>query len=105
MKTFKIESMLGGWFLGDFDPSIYKTKEIEIGMKKIPKGEVADNHYHKKAHELTFLISGSIEYNGKIFLDGEMILIEPYEKNNMHFLKDSTIIIAKWPSVIGDKHY
>ena len=32
MKVFNIEDMRGGWFVGDFDPSILRTDKFEVGI-------------------------------------------------------------------------
>ena len=30
MKIFDINDMFKGWFIGDFDPAVVKTKEFEL---------------------------------------------------------------------------
>ena len=39
--------MVKGWFVGDFEPSVYKTKEFEVGYFTHKKGEKWPFHYHK----------------------------------------------------------
>ena len=44
-----------GWFVGNFNPSLIKTDEIEFGYKRILKGTKPDYHYHKYKTEYTIL--------------------------------------------------
>ena len=47
-----------GWFVGDFDPVIFKNKSLEVGYKKILKGYYPkDKHYHLLSMELNYIIS------------------------------------------------
>ena len=39
MKIKKINDMWRGWFIGDFEPSVLKTKEFEVGVLTHKKGE------------------------------------------------------------------
>ena len=56
MKTQKIDNMWRGWFIGDFEPSVLKTKEFEVGLLTHKKGEVWPEHYHIIASEYNVLI-------------------------------------------------
>ena len=60
MKINKIEEMVGGWFIGDFEPSVLKTKDFEVCYKFHHAGEIWDNHYHKVATEINYLIRGKM---------------------------------------------
>ena len=51
MEVFDLKKMFKGWFIGDFEPSAYKTKEFEVGTTLHPKGSDWETHYHKKATE------------------------------------------------------
>ena len=39
MKKFKFENFIRGWLIGNFEPSILKTKEIEVGIKHYKKSD------------------------------------------------------------------
>ena len=60
MEVKRIEDMMGGWFIGDFTPSVFKTKDFEVGYKFHLKDEKWDIHYHKQATEITYLIRGKM---------------------------------------------
>ena len=99
-----IKDMIGGWFIGDFEPSVLRTKEFEVGIKTHPKGEILDVHYHKIAVEYNVLIKGSMTVNGKPIQEGDIFILDRNEVVRPEFLEDCTIVSVKTPSVIGDKY-
>ena len=78
MDIFNIKDMKGGWFIGNFEPSVYKTEEFEVAYARHHKGQKWDTHYHKKSTEIN--------------------LADP------EFLEDCELIVVKTASVIGDKY-
>jgi len=42
-----LKNMFRGWFVGNFEPSIYKTDQFEVGVLFHSKGEKWPNHFHK----------------------------------------------------------
>lgn len=61
MKTAKLEDMTKGWFIGNFNPSLLKTNDVEVAVKSYKKGDYEGRHYHKIATEFTCIISGRSE--------------------------------------------
>lgn len=104
MKLFKHEEMIRGWFVGDFTPTALQSKEFEVGIKKYKAGETEDAHVHKIAVELTMVIDGEIMMNDRRFTSGDIVLIEPGEVCSFKAIQDSTTVVVKSPSVIGDKY-
>ena len=104
MEIKRIEDMIGGWFIGNFEPSVLKTSDFEVGYKFHPKGEKWDKHYHKKALEITYLIRGKMKIQDKVLTSGDIFTIFPYELADPVFLEDCEVIIVKMPSVVGDKY-
>lgn len=37
MKTAKLEDMTKGWFIGNFNPSLLKTNDVEVAVKSYKK--------------------------------------------------------------------
>lgn len=103
MKVFKLDSMKGGWFVGDFNPSSFKTQDFEVCYKQHYKGEEWDTHYHKKGTEINLLIEGKMTIQGRELNSGDIFILEPYEIADPTFLEDCRLIIVKTPSVPGDK--
>ena len=104
MKVSNIKDYIGGWFIGNFDPSIIKTKDFEVCYKKHSKGEHWPTHYHKIAIEVNYLIKGKMSILGQIINEGEIFTIYPNEVANPIFLEDCELIIVKTPSCTYDKY-
>lgn len=111
MKIFNLADYKNGWIIGDFDPSLLRTKNFECAVHTYPKGHVSDGHFHKVATEYNLIIKGKCEvwseYLNKYIKmrkqDGWAYF--PGQKSNVRFLKDTTLLIIKCPSVKGDKYY
>lgn len=103
MKQFKIESMKGGWFVGNFTPSIYKNKNVEVGIKYYQAGDKEPPHVHRKAWEITVIVKGRAIMAGKELNKGDIILLEPGDESSFEALEDSTLAIVKYPSIPSDK--
>jgi len=93
-----------GWFIGNFEPSLFKTKKLEIGIKKYQAGDVEKPHLHKIATEYTIVLSGTILMNNNPCGKGTVIEIAPNEKCNFSAVTDAETLVIKIPSVIGDKY-
>jgi NDP-sugar pyrophosphorylase family protein len=93
-----------GWLVGAFDPALVKTKDVEIGVKKVAKGHKSDGHYHKITTEHTVILEGKAENNGHIFSAGDIITLRPLERNHTVFLEESLILCIKTPSAMDDKY-
>jgi len=104
MRRFKIKDMIGGWFIGDFEPSVLRTPDFEVCFKQHKKGEDWPRHYHKEATEYNLLLRGQMTINGQLFKAGHGFIIEPGEVSKPVFLTDCELIIVKTPSVPGDKY-
>lgn len=103
MKIFKLKDMTKGWFIGNFDPSVDKREDYEIGVLERKKGKDID-HYHKIATEITCLLSGSMKINDTIIEEGDIFIMQPYTVSCSEFFTDSKILVIKTPSVPGDKY-
>ena len=103
MKRYRIEDMKGGWFVGNFEPTAYKTKAAEVCLKRHPKGEVWPSHYHAVATEINLLFRGSMRLNGDMLREGDVFVIEPGEVAAPVFLSDCEIVVVKVPSLSNDK--
>ena len=102
-KIYKMNDMFRGWFVGDFEPSAYKTKNFEAGYLLHKKGEQWDVHYHKHMTEVNFLVNGKMILNDIELNTGDIFLIEKNEIACPIFLEDCYIFVLKIPSVPGDK--
>ncbi|MDR2667390.1 MAG: hypothetical protein LBB34_04770 [Holosporales bacterium] len=106
MKIDKLSNMKGGWFIGNFSPSMLKTKDCEIAVKSYQKGDYEESHYHKVATEYTTIVSGSIKMNGIEYHVGVIIVMEPNESTDFECLEDGTMsVVVKIPSADNDKYF
>jgi hypothetical protein len=99
----KINDFKDGWFIGNFEPSVFKTDLFEVCFKKHKKDEVWDTHYHKVAIEYNLLIKGQMTIQDIILNEGDVFILNPYEISNPVFLTDCEVLVIKTPSVINDK--
>ena len=104
IKKYKLSDFIGGWFIGSFEPSLHKTKSVEVSVKKHPKGEIWDAHYHKIATEYNCVIEGSVEIDGKLYKKGEIFVVPPEKVVDPNFLEDCTIVCVKLPGEPNDKY-
>jgi len=104
VRLFELKDFTRGWIIGDFDPSILRTKDFEVGVLTHTKGEFWSPHYHKIAQEINVLLSGSMSCNGKLFAPGDIFVFDQGEVCSPIFHEDCKILVVKIPSVIGDKY-
>lgn len=98
MKLDRIEKMVGGWFVGNFEPTCYKTRQFEVSYKLHKKGEDCDTHYHTIVTEINYVISGRMTLQNKELIKGDIFTLEPFEIADPIFLEDTEIICVKVPS-------
>jgi len=99
MKIKRIEDMIGGWFVGDFEPTAYKTNQFEVSYKLHPKGQQWDIHYHTDVTEINLLVRGKMILQGTTLTEGDIFTLKPYEIADPEFLEDTEIVCVKTPSV------
>lgn len=104
IEKHHINDFTGGWFIGDFEPSLLKTKDFEVSIKLHPKGEVWDKHFHKVATEYNYVVSGKVEIDGETYQPGDIFIIYPDFVVDPNFIEDCTIVCVKAPSAKGDKY-
>ena len=104
MKTSHLSDMKAGWFVGDFLPTCYKLPECEVACKYYKKGDSEERHVHKVATEITVIASGHVDMNGVEYRSGDIILLEPGESADFNVLEDTTTVVVKMPSLLGDKY-
>ncbi|OIO11213.1 MAG: hypothetical protein AUJ52_02385 [Elusimicrobia bacterium CG1_02_63_36] len=103
MKTAKLSSMIKGWFVGDFSPTVLSTRAAEVGVKTYAAGTKEERHYHKIATEVTLILSGRVRMNGAEYGSGDIVVIEPNEDTDFEALEDTTNVVVKIPGATHDK--
>lgn len=99
-----IKNMKNGWFVGDFDPSVFKNPFFEVAHQFHKKGNGEDFHCHKVTTEINYILKGNLLVSGKVLSDGDIFVYEAGEISDVVFLEDSDLIIVRYPSIPSDKH-
>jgi len=96
--------MVNGWFVGDFEPNVLRTSEVEIGIKRFFAGEQDPVHFHKVATEISVIISGKARINGQTVGEGDIVIIDPNEVTDFRALTDVLLTAVKIPGEKNDKY-
>ena len=104
MKIEHLNSMVKGWFVGNFEPSLYKTNDCEVAVKSQKAGEYEEKHYHQIATEITVIVKGRVKMFDKEFSEGDIIVVEPGDATDFTALTDSMNVVVKIPGVNNDKY-
>jgi hypothetical protein len=103
MQKYKIDDFVNGWFVGNFLPSLFETEHFEIAVKYFKAGDREAKHFQMVATEITVVIEGSVEINGEIFCDADIIVINPPEIAEFLSITASKLVCVKFPSSPNDK--
>ncbi len=104
MKRYRFETMKGGWFVGDFEPTAFRTRDAEVCFKHHAKGEAWPAHYHQVATEINLLVRGQMKMGETLLVPGDIFVMEPGEVARPEFLADCEVVVIKVPSVPQDKY-
>ncbi|MCX8130432.1 MAG: hypothetical protein N3I35_10070 [Clostridia bacterium] len=104
MELRRLESMINGWFVGNFEPSLYKTKEVEVAVKEYMAGDYEQPHLHKIATEITVIVSGEAEMNNIRYMQGDIIVLYPGEVTDFKAVMPTTSVVVKIPGANSDKY-
>ena len=104
MRIEKLNAMTKGWFVGDFEPTLLKTQAAEVAVKNYKAGDSEGWHYHKIATEITCIISGTVEMNGRTYGAGDILVIEPGEGTDFRAVTDAVNVVVKMPGATNDKY-
>ena len=105
MKKLKLsESGDRGWFVGDFDRAVHRTKDYEVCYQTNSQDYPTDDHYHKVITEIQLVVRGCLVVNGEEFHAGEICVLEPGEEYRSYYLEPTDVVAVKFPSVPDDKY-
>jgi len=104
LEKYNLDDMFKGWFIGNFEPSIFKTNDVEVGVKKYKAGDDENAHFHKIATEFTVIISGEVEMNGVVYKENDIIKIVPNVVTNFKAITDVITVVVKLPGANDDKY-
>tara|TARA_R110001592_G_C13054547_1_gene740451 strand:- start:547 stop:864 length:318 start_codon:yes stop_codon:yes gene_type:complete len=99
-----IKDFTRGWFIGNFEPSLIKTNDVEVAYKEYKTGDKEAKHFHKIATEITVIISGEVSMNDVLFTTGDVITTKPGEVVEFKCLADTKTMVVKYPGASDDKY-
>ena len=104
MRHDKLSRMIKGWVVGSFSPSVYETSDFEVAVKYYKQGDAEAAHYHKVATEITVIVDGVVKMRDRIWVAGDILVIEPGDVTAFEALEHTTPVVIKAPSVKDDKY-
>ncbi len=104
MHKSHLDEMIKGWFVGGFQPSVFSTEAVEVGVKRYQAGDAEARHHHKVATEITVFLDGRARMNGAEFGPGDILTIPPGESTDFLALTDLTTVVVKLPGARNDKY-
>jgi len=104
MRVHQLTDMVGGWFVGHFNPTVMQTGDFETAVKYYKRGDKESRHHHKVAEEITVVAAGRVRMFDRVFRQGEIIHLDPGDSTDFEALEDAITVVVKRPSVAGDKY-
>ena len=104
MKTARLDDMVKGWFVGNFEPTLYRTNDVEVAVKRYKPGDYDAAHFHKIATEITVVVSGRVRMNSVEYGAGDIIVMEPGDVTDFEALTDVVNVVVKLPGANNDKY-
>ena len=104
MKKNNLTEFIGGWFIGNFSPSLLKTNDVEVAVKHYNKGDYDQKHFHKLGTEYTVIVRGKVRMSGIEYNEGDVLTILPMESTDFEALTEATTVVIKIPGASNDKY-
>jgi mannose-6-phosphate isomerase-like protein (cupin superfamily) len=104
MERSRLENFVGGWIVGDFSPTIFRTDACEVAVKHYQAGSREPAHHHKVADELTLIASGRARMSDLQLEAGDIVVVRANESTDFEAIDATVTVVVKLPSVPGDKY-
>lgn len=104
MRVENLKQMIGGWFVGDFDPSVLRSGDFEVAVKRYRAGDSEQRHCHRLATEITLIVSGEVRMNGVTYKADDIVVLDPGDWTDFTALTDAINVVVKTPSLTDDKY-
>ena len=103
MDKYNINDFVRGWVVGGFEPTLFKTTDVEVAVQKFNKGDKEASHCHKIATEITIIVSGKAKMKGEVLNEGDILRINPGVYADFEALEDTVTTVIKLPGALNDK--
>lgn len=104
MDKHNINDFVRGWFVGGFEPTLFKTTDVEVAIQKFKKGDKEASHCHKIATEITMIVTGKAKMKHIVLNAGDILRINPGEYTDFEALEDTVTTVVKLPGALNDKY-
>lgn len=104
VEVHNLSDMVGGWFVGAFQPNVLSSSAMEVGVKRYRAGDTEAAHVHRVATEVTLVLEGRAAMAGRTLGPGDIIVLPAGTVTGFSALEDCTTVVVKAPSVPGDKY-
>jgi len=102
----KLDKFTGGWFVGQFEPSIFKDPNIEIGIKTYADGlDKPDGHYHSNGDELTIILDGEAKICNRKYKKNEYYIQRSLQPDLTLFSPGTRILVIRRKTGQVTKNY
>jgi hypothetical protein len=102
-ETHKLEDFKLGWVVGDFNPALIHSKDVEMAIKHFRKGDVEPSHKQLIATEITIVVNGEIRLGDSKYGVDQIVIIPPGIYADFEALTDCSLVCIKYPSLPSDK--
>lgn len=103
MDVSRVGDFVGGWFIGEFSPTLEANPHVEICLKRYPQGTTEPVHYQRVATEYTLVVSGRCRIGSVELGPDDILTIPPNEAAGFEALTDVVLVAVKTPSLPDDK--
>lgn len=103
MKKSNIAEFTRGWLIGNFEPALIKSDQLEIGVKDFAAGAREPSHHQLIATEWTVVLSGECSIGGSRVRQGEIVEIVAGESSDFRAVTNCQLLVIKSPSIPSDK--
>lgn len=102
-KISNLSQYTRGWLVGDFEPSMFKRKNVEIAVMKHKANEETIPHKHMLSNEYNLIIQGKVNISGLILKEDDIFIYEPGEISDVNFITDTILLVFRDGSYPSDK--
>lgn len=99
MTINNIDNFTAGWLVGNFEPALLHSKDVELGVKHLSANTPIERHYQKESTEYNYIAVGSVIANGNQLNAGDIFIYTPGEITELNILTDTVIVVFKSPSL------
>lgn len=104
MDVHKLSNFIGGWVIGNFEPTLLKTSHFEVGWKIHTRHEGVEPHLHRQVTEYNLLAHGSMTVNGVQLEEHDLFVLHPGEQVDIDIHTEEVhVVCVKVPSIPADK--